>query len=382
MNESAVPLVDVPATTTTVHELPVVRFDGEHQQLSVIFSTRPAAELDDMLEELAELLGFDHPDAIRVHFSGPGASSSAIQATLRFVSRDCDRPIQGVSLSADSREALLREAVGRDVDAAPADNVCFTAPPVRASAALPAPLAVVPVEVEVEVEVELEGDGAAEPSDESPASAEVAGESSPPGVGDAPVAAGPEEREAAGDAEASGDAQVALPFGSDEAEASESPTEHVAMESFLDNEEQPHSRPWGSTEDGDRRVLVLRRSVRSGKSVRFSGDVVLFGDVNAGAQVIADGDIVVLGRLRGLAHAGSRGDSTAVVVGLDMQSGQVRIGDAIAFPEKSEEPMATSRLNNLLRRSSPHPQRFVSPSVARVVDGQIRIEDYHGRLHA
>jgi septum site-determining protein MinC len=116
--------------------------------------------------------------------------------------------------------------------------------------------------------------------------------------------------------------------------------------------------------------------------VRFSGDVVLFGDVNAGAQVIADGDIVVLGRLRGLAHAGSRGDSTAVVVGLDMQSGQVRIGDAIAFPEKSEEPMATSRLNNLLRRSSPHPQRFVSPSVARVVDGQIRIEDYHGRLHA
>jgi hypothetical protein len=238
------------------------------------------------------------------------------------------------------------------------------------------------VPVEVEVEVELEGDGAAEPSDESPTSAEVTGESSPPGVGDAPVAAGPEGLEAAGDAEASGDAQVALPFGSDEAEASESPTEHVAVESFLDNEEQPHSRPWGSTEDGDRRVLVLRRSVRSGKSVRFSGDVVLFGDVNAGAQVIADGDIVVLGRLRGLAHAGSRGDSTAVVVGLDMQSGQVRIGDAIAFPEKPEEPTATSRLNNLLRRSPPHPQRFVSPSVARVVDGQIRIEDYHGRLHA
>jgi hypothetical protein len=122
--------------------------------------------------------------------------------------------------------------------------------------------------------------------------------------------------------------------------------------------------------------------VRSGKSVRFAGDVVIFGDVNDGAQVFADGDIVVLGRLRGLAHAGHRGDNTAVVLGLDMQSGQIRIGDTIAFPRPAVHPVGTTRIAALLRRSpTTTPHRSVSPSFARVVDGEIRIEDYRGRLN-
>jgi septum site-determining protein MinC len=102
--------------------------------------------------------------------------------------------------------------------------------------------------------------------------------------------------------------------------------------------------------------------------------------VNHGAQVVADGDVVVLGRLRGLAHAGWRGDAEAIVVGLDMQSGQVRIGHTIAFPCPAASQTGTSRLAALLRRVPSSPNRSVTPSVARVVDGEIRIEDYHGRL--
>ncbi len=386
MKESAVPLVDVPAASVTDRELPELHYDGETSLLSVRFPGVPVLELEDTLDELTDLLGFDQSDAIRVVFSGAGVTAATVQRTLRFVTRDCDRPIQGVSLSAECRDALLREAVGRDFESIPAATAGFAEPPARTLGALP-PLAVVPVEVEAVEQTAPHADSTA--SDPTGPASMPAGEDGQAPVAEAVGAIGLESVESVAKeavvAEAAGapalETQVELPFAAEVAAEADT----ASVDSFLDDEELPHSRPWGTSEDGDRRVLVLRRTVRSGKSVRFSGDVVLFGDVNAGAQVIADGDIVVLGRLRGLAHAGSRGDSSSVVVGLDMQSGQVRIGDAIAFPQQSDqtdEPAATSRLNTLLRRASPLPQRFVSPSVARVVDGQIRIEDYHGRLHA
>ncbi len=157
--------------------------------------------------------------------------------------------------------------------------------------------------------------------------------------------------------------------------------EDAILDDPFSADDETRARPWGSTPDGDRRVLALRRTLRSGAIVRFPGDVVVFGDLNAGAQVIAAGDIVVLGKLRGLAHAGSRGDRDAIVIGLDMQAGQVRIADAIAFPRPAAQSSGTSRLAAMLMRQ-PSPHRSITPAVARVVDGEIRIEDYRGRLHA
>lgn len=130
--------------------------------------------------------------------------------------------------------------------------------------------------------------------------------------------------------------------------------------------------------EGDRRVLAVSRTLRSGAIVRFPGDVVVYGDVNAGAHIEAGGNIIVLGSLRGLAHAGAQGDTGAVVLGFDLKPAQLRIADHIAFPEGG----AASRSNSLLslfQRDRSAKGAF-SPVVALVRDGHIVLEDYRGRL--
>jgi septum site-determining protein MinC len=78
-------------------------------------------------------------------------------------------------------------------------------------------------------------------------------------------------------------------------------------------------------------TMMLRKTLRSGQRVQFSGNVVVIGDVNAGAEIEAGGDVVVLGNLRGTVHAGSGGRQDAVVVALNLHASQVRIGDLIGF---------------------------------------------------
>lgn len=85
--------------------------------------------------------------------------------------------------------------------------------------------------------------------------------------------------------------------------------------------------------DGDPAILV-RRTLRSGNSVNYSGHVVVIGDVNPGAEVVASGNIIVWGRLRGMVHAGAEGDDQAVVCALDLSPTQIRISDKIVIPPK------------------------------------------------
>ncbi len=126
------------------------------------------------------------------------------------------------------------------------------------------------------------------------------------------------------------------------------------------------------------RTLSVHRTLRSGVRLRFPGDVIVYGDVNAGAQVEADGNIVVLGSLRGLAHAGARGDESAVIIGFDLRPNQVRIGDCIAFPPERSKPEAP-RLLSLLQRDRPAGRSY-SPEIAHIEEGAIVLEDYRGRL--
>lgn len=93
----------------------------------------------------------------------------------------------------------------------------------------------------------------------------------------------------------------------------------------------PDSRSVDSGVDGEEAILI-RRTLRSGNSVAFSGHVIIIGDVNPGAEIIAAGDIVVWGRLRGMVHAGVDGDDEAVVCALDLAPTQLRIADKIAIP--------------------------------------------------
>ena len=78
--------------------------------------------------------------------------------------------------------------------------------------------------------------------------------------------------------------------------------------------------------------LLLKETLRSGRSIYHEGHVVIIGDVNPGAEIIAQGDVIVWGKLRGLVHAGALGDETAVICALVLAPTQLRIADQIAIP--------------------------------------------------
>ena len=81
--------------------------------------------------------------------------------------------------------------------------------------------------------------------------------------------------------------------------------------------------------------LILKETLRSGRSIYHEGHVVVIGDVNPGAEIVASGDVIVWGRLRGLVHAGALGDETAVICALELNPTQLRIADQIAIsPEE------------------------------------------------
>jgi septum site-determining protein MinC len=111
---------------------------------------------------------------------------------------------------------------------------------------------------------------------------------------------------------------------------------------------------------GEEAVLV-RRTLRSGQSLRFPGHVIVLGDVNPGAEIVAGGDIIVWGRLRGVAHAGAAGNAEAVVCALDLTPTQLRIAGQIAVsPERRGPP---------------------GPEMARVRDGQLVAERWSEERH-
>jgi septum site-determining protein MinC len=112
-------------------------------------------------------------------------------------------------------------------------------------------------------------------------------------------------------------------------------------------------------------VLTLKKSLRSGQKVRHAGDVVVYGDINAGAEVLAGGNIIILGSLRGLAHAGARGDDGATIVAFDFRPTQLRIGRKFAEPTEW----------------SPRLEKSYSPSIASVHGGEVIVEAYSGQSH-
>jgi septum site-determining protein MinC len=112
--------------------------------------------------------------------------------------------------------------------------------------------------------------------------------------------------------------------------------------------------PIDSEEQGTVGVMI-KRTLRSGRTIHSRGHVVVYGDVNPGAKIIATGDIIIWGRLRGMVHAGAEGDTSAVICALDMSPNQLRIADLIA--------------------TAPNDKRHKArPEIASVRDEQIVVE--------
>ncbi len=98
-----------------------------------------------------------------------------------------------------------------------------------------------------------------------------------------------------------------------------------------------------------------RGSLRSGQKIETEGSIVIIGDVNSGAEVIASDNIVVLGALRGLAHAGAKGNKQAIIAAGLFDTVQVRIANIVREIDRDEEPM--------------HKQAYIS-----VIDDKIEID--------
>ena len=79
-----------------------------------------------------------------------------------------------------------------------------------------------------------------------------------------------------------------------------------------------------------------RGAVRSGQRVEYEGSLVILGDVNDGAEVIAGENIIILGILRGLAHAGAKGNKDAIIAASSIEAPQLRIANIIKERERTE----------------------------------------------
>ena len=103
-------------------------------------------------------------------------------------------------------------------------------------------------------------------------------------------------------------------------------------------------------------ALWVNKTVRSGTRIEHDGHIVVLGDVNPGAEIIAEGSIIVWGRIRGVVHAGAKGNQNAVVCALDLSPTQLRIAEQIAV--------------------SPERRGKSTPEVVRIKDGQLQAESW------
>ncbi len=103
-------------------------------------------------------------------------------------------------------------------------------------------------------------------------------------------------------------------------------------------------------------TLTLYRTLRSGQSVDYPGNVVVIGDVNPGAKISAGGYVIIWGRLLGTVHAGQQTGEEAFVCALELAPMQLVIGSILS------------------RAPSDDRQANIGPEMAFVQDGHIVAE--------
>lgn len=98
-------------------------------------------------------------------------------------------------------------------------------------------------------------------------------------------------------------------------------------------------------------LTVHRGTLRSGDHLQVAGSVLLLGDVNPGARVSASGSVLVWGRLRGVAHAGCDGESSAMITALQLRPLQLRIAKAVARGPQDNPPAGFTETARLMGSS-------------------------------
>ena len=80
---------------------------------------------------------------------------------------------------------------------------------------------------------------------------------------------------------------------------------------------------------GTSETTFHKGSLRSGQKIEVEGSLVVIGDVNSGAEVIAADNIAIIGTLRGLAHAGAKGNKEAIITASTLDAVQIRISNIV-----------------------------------------------------
>lgn len=105
------------------------------------------------------------------------------------------------------------------------------------------------------------------------------------------------------------------------------------------------------------KTKFLRKTVRGGQRIEYSGNIVVVGDVNSGAEICAGGNVIVLGTLRGNVQAGIGGNEKAIIAAFSLQP-QI-LGIAGVLTRAPEDEIDT-----------------IYPEVAKIKDGGIIVEPY------
>lgn len=90
---------------------------------------------------------------------------------------------------------------------------------------------------------------------------------------------------------------------------------------------------------GTSETTFHKGSLRSGQRIEVEGSLVVIGDVNSGAEVIAADNIIVVGTLRGLAHAGAKGNKDAIIAASALDAVQLRISNIVKEIDRDEEEL-------------------------------------------
>jgi septum site-determining protein MinC len=131
--------------------------------------------------------------------------------------------------------------------------------------------------------------------------------------------------------------------------------EFLIKDCIFEDKEEKSNKMFTGVYEG--RTKFIRKTVRSGQTISYSGNIVIIGDVNPGAEVYAAGNIVVLGTLRGHVQAGTDGNDKAIVAAFVLQPEILQIADMkTRAPEDSERPQY--------------------PELAKIKDGSIVVEPY------
>ena len=105
------------------------------------------------------------------------------------------------------------------------------------------------------------------------------------------------------------------------------------------------------------KTKFLRKTIRSGQSINYPGNIVIIGDVNPGAEIYAAGNIIVFGTLKGIVHAGTNGNDKAIIAAFKLEQQILQIG-------------------NIVTRSPEDDVKPDYPEVAKIKNGSIIVEPY------